>query len=224
MMRHFLFIFGLCVVLVMVIAGQRGDFSRKPPIEVFPDMDRQPKLQPQHDSAFFADRRSARLPVPGTIARGEPYADWPINTGRITGLTNFVENSPLPLTAQLLARGQERYQIYCTPCHGAQGDGKGITTKYGMAVIADLHDVANRRIVQQPDGQLFDTITHGKGQMQAYNSLIAPQDRWAIIAYVRALQRSRLATIADVPPEMLSKLPGGPAAAAAAPAAAQPKP
>lgn len=203
-MRYFLLIFILLCVTVVGIAGFRGDRSRRPPIELFPDMDRQPKLRPQTGNEFFANRLSSQLPVAGTIARGSAYEDSPLNTGRVTGTTNFVETNPRPITEALLRRGQERFQISCQPCHGAAGDGKGITTKYGMAVIADLHDATTRRVVQQPDGEIFNTITYGKGVMGAYGSNIAIDDRWAIIAYVRALQRSHLAGVEDVPRELQS--------------------
>lgn len=207
-MRYIVFAFLLVAVVVVSLAGFRGSTSRRPPLEIFPDMDRQPKLRPQTGSGFFADGLSSRPPVPGTVARGSPWPDWPLYTGRISGQTNFVELNPLPVSAQLLARGRERYQIHCAPCHGAQGDGKGITTRYGMTVIADLHDVTSRRVVQQPDGELFHTITHGKGLMHGYGAHIAIEDRWAIIAYVRALQRSRLGTVEDVPAALRTQLPG----------------
>ena len=162
-MRYFLLVFGLCVVAVMGVFGKRGDMSRRPPIQLFPDMERQPKLRPQTETQnlFWTNNMSSRLPVDGTIARGSLYEDTPVNTGRITGTTNFVETNPLPLTRQLLERGRERYQISCAPCHGALGDGKGITTQYGMTVVANLHDTLAKRIVQWPDGQIFNTITYG---------------------------------------------------------------
>jgi mono/diheme cytochrome c family protein len=111
-----------------------------------------------------------------------------------------VETNALPITATLLARGQERFNINCSPCHGAAGDGKGITSKLGMGVIADLHDPKPpRRVVQQPDGEIFNTITFGKNLMGPYGPNVAVEDRWAIVAYVRALQRSHLASLEDVP-------------------------
>lgn len=198
-MRYFVTGFLLLCVLVVGVAGFRGSLSRKPPIEIFPDMDRQPKLRPQTRGSFFADGLSSQLPVPGTIARGAAYEDLPVNTGREPGRTNYVEVLPVPVTASLLRRGQERYGIYCAPCHGLAGDGKGITTTLGMTTIADLHDVKMRRLVQAPDGYLFEVISHGKSLMQGYAAQIPVSDRWAIVAYVRALQRSRLAVLDDVP-------------------------
>lgn len=117
-------------------------------------------------------------------------------TGRVTGLTNFVENIPIPVTAELLARGKQRFEINCQPCHGPQADGNGITKKYGMLTVANLHD---KRIVELPDGEIFNTITYGKGLMYPYGPNVEPHDRWAIIAYLRTLQRSQLGDINDVP-------------------------
>jgi len=199
MMRYVLLLMALSGALIVLVAGKRGDTSRRPPIEIFPDMDRQPKLRPQTGNDFFRDGFSSQLPVAGTIARGAPYQDAPENTGKVSGTTNWVQTIPVPVTVQLMARGRERYNISCSPCHGEAGDGKGVTTKFGMAVIADLHDVAARRVPQQPDGELFNTISYGKGLMQGYAANVSISDRWAIVAYVRALQRGRLSTIDDVP-------------------------
>jgi mono/diheme cytochrome c family protein len=198
-MRYFLLVFVVTVLAVVVVAGKRGDMSRRPPIELFPDMDRQPKLRPQEANNFFKDGLSSQQPIAGTIARGSAWQDSPENTGRIPGTTNFVATIPVPVTQQLLARGRDRYNINCAPCHGAQGDGKGITTKFGMTVIANLHDVTNRKVPQQSDGEIFNTISNGKTLMQGYAANITISDRWAIVAYVRALQRSQLGTMDDVP-------------------------
>ncbi|MCL4179789.1 MAG: c-type cytochrome [Verrucomicrobia bacterium] len=195
-MRYFVLAFVLLVFVVVSIAGCRGGLSRRPPVELFADMDRQPKLRPQAVNRFFGNGLSSRLPVPGTIARGAPYQDLPLNTGREPGTTNFVTLLPVPLTSGLLARGQERYAIHCAMCHGAAGDGKGLLAKYQMVGMANFHD---QRLVAMPDGEIFNTITHGKNLMGAYGATINPQDRWAIIAYLRALQRAHLATVDDVP-------------------------
>ena len=205
-MRYFLLIFAFAVATVMVVAGKRGDSSRRTPIYVFPDMDIQPKLRPQTGNEFFADGLSSQLPVPGTVSRDSLYEDSPANTGKMPGTTNWVADIPLPVTAALLARGQERFNISCAICHGALGDGKGMPTKYGMAVIADLHDIKGRKVVQQTDGEIFNTISYGKGLMSGYGASLAINDRWAIIAYLRALQRSRLASLDDVPAEVRATL------------------
>jgi mono/diheme cytochrome c family protein len=213
-MRYFYLIFFLTCVTVIGLAGFRGSKSRQPPIELFADMVRMNKVRPQTPSDFFADGRSSRVRPDGTVDQSQPYEingqmvlvngkpvypyeDAPMNTGRITGTTNFIDTSPLAMTRQLLDRGQERYQIYCLPCHGPAGDGKGITGKYGMVSMANFHD---ERLVKMGDGEIFHTMSDGKlPLMPAYGALIPVEDRWAIIAYVRALQRSQLATADDVP-------------------------
>lgn len=212
-MRYFLLLFFLTCAAVACICGFRGSQTRRPPIEVFPDMVRQNKVRPQTPSDFFADQFSSR-PIPaGTVAHTAPYVingqpllidgkpvyayeDSPVNTGRIPGATNFIPNNPLPLTRQLLDRGEQRYQINCMPCHGPVGDGKGITSKYNMFSMANFHD---QRLVNMPDGEIFNTITYGKNLMGAYGPNVTVEDRWAIIYYVRTLQRSQLASAADVP-------------------------
>jgi mono/diheme cytochrome c family protein len=196
-MRYFLLIFALCVVTVVGIAGRRGSLSRRPPIEIFPDMNRQPRLRPQTPDEFFADGRSSRMPVAGTIAQEDThYEDLPVNTGRVTGTTNFVETIPVEVTAKLLARGQQRFNINCSPCHGMQADGNGVVKKLGLATVANLHD---KRIVELADGEIFNTITYGKNTMGPYGANVTIEDRWAIIAYLRALQLSQLGTVDDVP-------------------------
>jgi hypothetical protein len=213
-MRYFLFILGLCVVVVIGIAGKRGSLSRKPPLYIFPDMDRQLKLRPMAPDGFFANGLSSQLPPPGTIAQSQPmivggkevypYEDVPVNTGRLPGSTNFVELNPLPVTTELLSRGQQRFTIYCSPCHGRLGDGNGITKKIGaMAIVANLHD---KRIVELADGEIFNTVSNGKNNMQAYAPQIPVEDRWAIISYLRALQLSQLGSVEDLPPELRANL------------------
>jgi mono/diheme cytochrome c family protein len=195
-MRYVFLIFALCTVMVMVIAGKRGSTSRRPPIELFADMDRQPKLRPQTPNSFFGDERSSRGPIPGTIARGDAYEDIPANTGRMPGTTNFVEHIPVPVTPALMARGRERFNINCSPCHGMLADGNGVVKKLGIGQVANLHD---RRIVELADGEIFNTISNGKSTMSGYAANVVPQDRWAIVAYLRALQLSQLGLPDDVP-------------------------
>ena len=205
-MRGFLYFclgFLLLSLAVFAIAGKQGSLSRKPPIEVFPDMDRQPKIRPQTPSAFFADGRSSRLPVEGTVARGSHFQDVPMNTGHMPGSTNFVELNPLPVSDIVMARGQERYAISCLPCHSPIADGNGVTKKFGMAIVANLHD---KRIVQMTDGELFNVITFGRNNMGPYGDKIAVEDRWAIIHYLRALQLARLGTPEDLQPAQRANL------------------
>jgi mono/diheme cytochrome c family protein len=205
-MRGFLYFclgFLLLSLATFAIAGKRGSMSRKPPIEVIPDMDRQPKIRPQTPSAFFADGRSSRLPVEGTVARGSHFADVPMNTGRMPGSTNFVEVNPLPISEVVMERGRERYAISCLPCHSPIGDGNGVTKKFGMAIVANLHD---KRIVQMTDGELFSVITFGRNNMGPYGDKVTPEDRWAIIHYLRALQLARLGTPEDLQPAQRANL------------------
>jgi len=212
-MRYFLLIFAVVVVGVVLIAGRRGDISRNRPIQIFPDMKRQAKLRPQTANAFFASGFSSQLPQPGTIAQGGPkliggkevypFEDVPVNTGRGPGTTNFVELNPVPVTVELLKRGQHQYNISCAPCHGQTGEGNGIVKKFGMATVRSLHEAI---VVGQSDGEIFNTISHGKLTMQGYAAQIPVEDRWAVIAYVRALQLSRLGSVDDLAPETRAKL------------------
>jgi mono/diheme cytochrome c family protein len=213
-MRYFLVILLASGLAATGILGLRGSHFRQPPLYIFPDMEWQLKLRPQKPNGFFPNGLSSQLPVPGTIARGTPlqtvsgpvypYEDAPVNTGRLTGTTNFLENNPLPVTGQLLQRGRQGFTINCSPCHGQLADGNGITKKLGaMLVVADIHD---KRIVEMADGELFYVITNGRNLMQPYGPNITVADRWAIIAYLRALQLSRLATIEELPQELRASL------------------
>jgi hypothetical protein len=197
-MRYFLLAFILACVLVAGVFGKRGSISRKPPVELFSDMDRQPKIRPQTPSAFFADGRSSRLPVEGTIARGSHFLDEPMNTGLLPGTTNYIASNPVKITPAVMARGQQRFNIYCTPCHGLQGDGNGVVKTFGLATTRSLHEP---RIVQMADGEIFNVITHGRNTMGPYASQVPVEDRWAIAAYVRALQLAQLGQPADLPPD-----------------------
>jgi len=208
-MRYFFAIFIVLVLAVVGILGFRGTHFRKTPLYVFPDMEFQLKLRPQKEDAFLKSGLASQLQVPGTVARSTPietvngpvypFEDSPVNTGRVAGTTNFVENNPIPITEQLLARGQQRFTINCSPCHGASADGNGITKKVGaMAVVANLHD---KRIVELTDGEIFYVITNGRNLMGAYGANVTVADRWAIVAYLRALQLSHLGSVDDLPPD-----------------------
>ena len=169
------------------------------------DMQDQPKYIPLRPSTFFDDGRSAR-PIPaGTVARGHLDADTAFYTGKMPDGT-YVDKFPFPITKQVLLRGQQRYNIYCTPCHDRLGTGNGMVVRRGFRHPPSYHI---DRLRQAPNGYIFDVITNGFGAMQDYSAQIAPADRWAIVAYERTLQLSQDATINDVPAEMRSQLNAG---------------
>ena len=158
------------------------------------DMHIQPYYRPLAKSDFFADGRSARNPVDGTVARGDLREDSYLYTGKIGG--NPGEYMPFPVTADVLARGHERFNVYCTPCHGRVGDGNGFIPSRGLKRPPSYHI---ERLRKAPVGYFFDVMTNGFGVMPDYSAQVAPRDRWAIAAYIRALQLSQNATSADVP-------------------------
>lgn len=212
-MRYAYFSLFFIVVLGISVFGFRGSVSTRPPLEVFPDMDRQAKYHPQGESAFFADGRADRPTPPGTVPFGRSSAapaadalkaDPAYYAGKTAG-GEWVGGFPEQVTidARLLERGGQRYEIYCAPCHGALGDGNGITKQYGMGATPTFHD---DRLRQMAEGEIFNTITHGKSNMLSYADKVETSDRWAIIAYLRALQRAQTGTVADVPPSHKSEL------------------
>jgi len=160
-----------------------------------PDMSDQPKYRPLRESDFFSDGRSARPALEGTVARGHLRVNNPFYTGRENG--DLLDNVPVPLTKELLEHGRERFDIFCTPCHGYVGDGYGMVVQRGFQRPPSYHI---DRLREMPDGYFFDVITHGKGAMASYASRVPTRDRWAITAYVRALQLSQGAKMDDVPP------------------------
>ncbi|HVU16383.1 MAG TPA: cytochrome c [Candidatus Didemnitutus sp.] len=214
-MRYAYFSLAFLCLLTVSIMGLRGRRSTEAPIMVFPDMDFQGKYKPQRESKFFADGRTDRNPVAGTVPFGRDTERWDANgktplpdadflkadddmyAGKNADGT-FARGFPVTVDQELLKRGQDRFQIYCQPCHGALGDGNGITRSYGMIATASYHD---DRIRKMPEGEIFNTITHGKNTMMSYADKLSVHDRWAVIAYIRALERARNATLADVPAE-----------------------
>jgi len=229
MLRGFFLIFLLLGLAMVAFLGFRGQRSTGAPIELFPDMVRQPKVRAQAPLGFFADDRGARVPVSGTVPIGyempvpatkaDPGApvvppgmeyqagiafsvgtDYP-NTGKMGD--NWGTGIPLEVTPELMARGEQRFNINCAVCHGMAAAGNGITKQYGLTTVVTLQD---ERIRNMADGEIFDTITHGKNTMMAYGPNVTVKDRWAIIAYLRALQRSQNATAGDVPPEAQGEL------------------
>jgi hypothetical protein len=181
---------GLCAAMLSVVVGG---------CQIRQDMADQPKNTPLSPSPFFDDGRSERPLLENTVARGS-IADEDLFIPKESNAF------PLPLTPELLKRGQERYGIFCSPCHGIQGDGNGMVSMRGMKHPPSYHDA---RLRQVPNGYLFDVITNGFGGMLSYSAQIPPSDRWAIIAYVRALQLSRNAPVSELPPDVRAKLPAG---------------
>ncbi len=162
----------------------RGCHSDQPPVHLNPSMQYQPRYDAQSESKFFYDGASMRLPVPGTIARGELKTDAALDTGKDDSGA-FVKASPVPVDEGLVARGKDRFAIYCAPCHDSHGRGKGILYERGKVPTPSMH---SDKIVGMPDGQLFDTITNGSGLMPSYRWPIPTHDRWAIVAFVRDLE------------------------------------
>jgi cbb3-type cytochrome c oxidase subunit III len=158
------------------------------------DMHDQPKVKPQSASSFFPDGRGARPLVEGTVAGSAVLGDPPYLTGKQGGQP--VPRAPVPVTAETLARGRERYDVFCSPCHDRVGTGDGMIVQRGYRQPPSFHI---DRLRQEPDGYFFDTITNGFGVMPNYAQQIPVADRWAITLYIRALQLSQHATLADVP-------------------------
>ena len=225
-MRIFFLVLAFLVLTVLALAGLRGCKSPRPPIEIFSDMVRQPKVKALAPSGFFSDGKAARPPVGGTVPLGyapprhkprdgstgeseSPYeqihfSSSPsyMDTGRIGEF--WGTGMPVPVDAALMERGRERFNIHCAVCHGATGAANGIATRLGLVTTADL---LQPRLRTMADGEIFNTISHGKNTMTGLAGRILVPDRWAIIAYLRALQKSQGgATIRDVPPDERAKL------------------
>jgi mono/diheme cytochrome c family protein len=181
---------------VFFLAGcARGCTSSRPPIHLNPSMDDQPKVQAQSASTFFFNGQSMREPVPGTIPIGGLKEDTAFFTGKGAD-GQFVAAIPHPVDDAGLERGRQRFTIYCQPCHDARGDGKGILFQRGNVPTATFHQ---EKLLKYTDGQIFDVITNGSGLMGSYRSAIPVADRWAIVAYVRQLQRDRQARATSAP-------------------------
>jgi hypothetical protein len=163
------------------------------------DMANQPRQNPLSPAPFFQDDRSERPIIENTVARGAVEQD-------ALFVPKDSNTFPLPVTRELLERGQDRYSIFCTPCHGIQGDGMGMVTLRGMKHPPTFHQ---ERLRNEPTGYFFDVITNGFGAMNGYSMQLAPRDRWAIVAYVRALQLSRNAHVGELPEGLKEKLMSG---------------
>ncbi len=188
----------LGLVSALQLGCVRGRPSENTPVHLNPNMDRQEKYVPQGESQFFADGMAMRKPVAGTVARGELYDDNAYYRGR-DERDSLIAKIPVPVTMELLQRGQERFNIYCAPCHSRIGDGRGIVVQRGMLPPPSFHE---ERIRLAPDGHIYDVITNGIRNMPSYKHQISVADRWAIVAYFRALELSQHATLDDLPTEL----------------------
>jgi hypothetical protein len=185
---------------LMAASCFQGQPTNNSPIHLILNMDDQEKVEPFEKNTFFADESGMRMPAPGTIAR-----DDAITT--IAEATYHTMPNRLPLSASVMERGKQRYEIYCQPCHGAVGDGKGIVAQRGMTLgfvpPTNFHTDDMRK---RADGHFYHVITNGIRNMQPYAYQIKENDRWAIVHYVRALQRSQNASANDVPASMRNKV------------------
>jgi len=193
----------LLVAAASSVLGACSNFpSRQPPIWVWFDMKKQDKYKPEMSSAFFADGRASRRPVDGTIAQETYRPDAAYSTGAAADNT-YVARNPEPLTKATLLRGQAKFNIYCAPCHDQTGSGRGVVASKTTWVPGNMHD---DRVVNMVDGEIYHVATMGRRSMPGYRFQISEKDRWAIVAYVRALQRSWRGTMTDVPAELQAKV------------------
>ncbi|MBC7924308.1 MAG: cytochrome c [Bryobacteraceae bacterium] len=188
-------------VVLLTGCGAGGGTSRQPPIYVFPDMRFQGKYKPQGERPFFADRRASRLPVAGTVALGNLSSDEGYHTGLVSSM--YVGKNPEPMNEQLLVTGQRRFNTYCSPCHDRTGGGNGVVGKRSIWIASNLLE---DRIKQYNDGELYYVITNGRRTMPGYKNQIAEKDRWAIVSYVRALQRATMGTMEEIPADLRSSM------------------
>jgi mono/diheme cytochrome c family protein len=195
-------------VPLALIMRARVTTSAKPRIHVVPDMDNQPKYKTQTRNPLFADLRAMRPPVEGAVSRGEVVGDQAVMTGKVG--ESWVVEIPVPVDENVLSRGRQRYNIYCSPCHGLAGYGDGMVAKRADALQEGTWTPPSSfhtdLIRQREAGQIFNTISNGIRNMPAYGPQIPVEDRWAVVAYVRALQRSQNATIDDVPEDIRAQL------------------
>ncbi len=223
-MKYLLLGFLVTVLLVVLVAGPRGRHSPNRPLQFFPDMVLQSKVKPQQPSAFFADGVASRRPVSGVVPMGfemprhtaasemahandRQTADAHERLAFTEGPTYFDTGMigdqwgtgiPLEVTPELMAKGQQRFEINCAVCHGHAGGGNGVTSQYGLANIANYH---LDKYLKMADGEIFYTITNGHNSMNGYGANITVHDRWAIVCYIRALQKSQAVRMEELPPE-----------------------
>lgn len=197
---------GLFLLAPLAAGGCRGGTSTEPPILPIHvrQMVTQDKARPQRQNNFFADKRAMRPEVEGTVAISAPIENDAFFKGMDGG--TFVTALPMKLTFELLQRGHERFDIYCSPCHDRTGSGNGIVVQRAAGSIVKPPSYHEDRIRAMPVGEIFNTITNGIRTMPSYAYQVPVEDRWAIVAYIRALQRSQRTTLADVPEDMRSNL------------------
>lgn len=191
-----------------LIARARAVRSGETRVHIFQDMDVQPKLRPQALAPIFADHRGMRPVVPGTVARGDLREDDHLYQGKVNG--EWATTFPMPVTEAVVRRGQERFNIFCSTCHGLGGAGNGPTHQRAVKLQEPAWvpptSLLSDTVVQRQHGHLFNTITNGIRNMAAYGTQIPVEDRWAIVAYIRALQLSRNADLSDVPADQRDAL------------------
>lgn len=190
------------LLAAIALVGCRGNKSEDPPVHVFGDMDWQPKYQWGEASPLFEDGRAMRPIVEGTVAQGHLDEDDAYYRGK-DEKGEFVQRAPVEVDEKLVRRGQDRFNIYCAPCHDMTGGGRGMVVQRGFPPPVEL---SSDRVRAMPDGQIFDTITNGVRNMPSYRKQVPVADRWAIVTWVRVLGRSQHATIDDVPAEKRSTI------------------
>ncbi len=206
MKRHQVFAAFAAALLLLAVGACRGQPSDEPPLYVFPDMDWQPKIQGQEAFPFagWADGRGNRPPVDGTVARGQLHDDDAFYEGKIGGA--YVAKAPIEVTDATLARGEERFNIYCSPCHDRVGGGKGMIIQRSRNAFPAPPEFYGDRVRGLSDGEIFNVISHGVRNMPSYAYQIPVQDRWAIITWVRVLGRAGHGTLDDVPADARGRI------------------
>ena len=212
MFKKITILYVLLIALVVSVLGFRGSKSRNEPLYLFPDMDRQEKYYPQSESHLFEDGMTDRVPPANTVVRGNALdrssvfssdysaaqlTDIPYQTGKDES-GNFVASIPVEVSHEMMALGQERYDIFCSACHGYSGDGNGAIKGFSGPMLAPAN-LLSSTFVEQADGEIYQTIALGKNTMMGYGDKLNIDERWAVVLYVRALQRAATATADDIP-------------------------
>jgi mono/diheme cytochrome c family protein len=189
------------VAALVIASACRGQPSDKEPLHLVPDMDWQPKFQPEEAAPLWADGRAMRPLVEGTVAQGHLIEDEGYASGMVG--EQYLARAPIAVDEKVIHRGEDRFNIYCAPCHDRTGSGQGMVVKHGYPPPVNL---TSDRVLGMPDGQVYWTITNGVRNMPSYRKQIPPADRWAIVTWVRVLGRSQHGALADVPEDLKSKI------------------